>query len=84
MAILNCYECEGRVSSLAIACPHCGAPVENKLIGVVESGDFSALQELIAKGANVNTVDQSGWTPLMKAAELGQRGHDGSVAQERG
>ncbi|MEM6514436.1 MAG: hypothetical protein AAF660_15605 [Pseudomonadota bacterium] len=26
MALIVCYECEGQVSTLAIACPHCGAP----------------------------------------------------------
>ncbi len=26
MALVSCYECEGKVSSLAEACPHCGAP----------------------------------------------------------
>ncbi len=27
MALLICSECEGKVSSLAASCPHCGAPV---------------------------------------------------------
>ena len=29
MALLICSECEGKVSSLAASCPHCGAPVPN-------------------------------------------------------
>lgn len=28
MAILSCEECGGRISTLAHACPHCGAPVQ--------------------------------------------------------
>jgi hypothetical protein len=27
MALINCAECKGNVSTLAAACPHCGAPV---------------------------------------------------------
>ena len=27
MAVINCDECKGNVSTLAAACPHCGAPV---------------------------------------------------------
>ena len=28
MALIDCYECKGQVSTKAIACPHCGAPSE--------------------------------------------------------
>jgi predicted amidophosphoribosyltransferase len=52
MALMICYECDGKVSSLAKACPHCGAPMENKLIKIVECGDIEALQDLIKRGAN--------------------------------
>ena len=27
MALITCYECGGKVSTLATSCPHCGAPV---------------------------------------------------------
>jgi len=27
MALIQCAECGGKVSSTAAACPHCGAPV---------------------------------------------------------
>jgi len=30
VAIIACPECEGRVSSRAIACPHCGFPVQEE------------------------------------------------------
>ena len=26
MALIDCWECAGQVSELAVACPHCGAP----------------------------------------------------------
>ena len=28
MALINCYECGKEISDKALACPHCGAPVE--------------------------------------------------------
>ena len=28
MALIECYECKGKVSSEAKACPHCGLPIE--------------------------------------------------------
>ena len=28
MALIECYECKGKVSSKAKACPHCGLPIE--------------------------------------------------------
>jgi hypothetical protein len=28
MALMQCHECEGKVSSEASTCPHCGAPVK--------------------------------------------------------
>ena len=28
MALINCYECGREISDRALACPHCGAPVE--------------------------------------------------------
>ena len=72
MALMTCYECDGKVSSLARACPHCGAPMQNKLMHVVESGDFSSLQQLVDRGSDVNAGDKMGATALMKAAEKGR------------
>ena len=31
MALMECYECEGKISDKALSCPHCGAP-NNKAI----------------------------------------------------
>lgn len=32
MALIKCPECDGKVSSEANACPHCGYPIENNII----------------------------------------------------
>lgn len=38
MAIVNCSECGGKVSTSAAACPHCGVPVEAiEIAGLVKS-----------------------------------------------
>jgi ankyrin repeat protein len=39
---------------------------------VVESGDFSSLQQLVDRGSDVNAGDKMGATALMKAAEMGR------------
>ena len=31
MALLSCHECSNQVSSSAVACPHCGAPVKKPM-----------------------------------------------------
>lgn len=30
MALINCPECEAKISDLALSCPHCGYPLENR------------------------------------------------------
>lgn len=38
MALIECGECNGKVSDKAASCPHCGAPVM-QLADVVDTGD---------------------------------------------
>ena len=33
MSVKNCRECRGLVSTEAVACPHCGAPVSTRAVG---------------------------------------------------
>lgn len=35
MALTNCKECNGKLSSEAIACPHCGHPSGERNIAIV-------------------------------------------------
>lgn len=42
MALLICSECEGKVSSLAASCPHCGAPVPKSTATSTASAAASA------------------------------------------
>lgn len=41
------------------------------MIKIIRSDDAEKLEELIAKGQNVNEADKKGYTPLMYAAEWG-------------
>ena len=45
MALVTCMECQQEVSQLAIACPGCGAPVQN-------------INTARAIGDNVNTIQE--------------------------
>ena len=38
MALIECDECGGQVSTRAQACPNCGAPVETKDNRIIEAG----------------------------------------------
>jgi hypothetical protein len=42
-----------------------------QLCGAVSEGDVKQVKALLKRGANVNGVDGSGWTPLMRAADGG-------------
>ncbi|RTZ47616.1 zinc ribbon domain-containing protein [Candidimonas sp. SYP-B2681] len=47
MALINCPECNARISDKAIACPHCGAPVEQTKHELTEATDaIDAAQKL--------------------------------------
>lgn len=40
MAIINCPECNGSLSSEAPACPHCGKPMRDSAVGAKKSVSF--------------------------------------------
>ena len=53
MALIRCPECGGEISDKAIACPHCGFPLENKNTEIEKPSE-------IEKSSNpVTKVDQS-------------------------
>ena len=45
MALIECYECKGKVSSEAKACPHCGLPIKVE-IEYYENGQMEMLSFL--------------------------------------
>ena len=57
MALIECYECKGKVSSKAKACPHCGLPIEVE-IGYYENGQ---MQDLTFKKDGVWDGLQTEW-----------------------
>jgi len=42
-----------------------------KLLAAAKNGDIAAVENLLEKGADVNTRAKDGWTPLMHAAQNG-------------
>jgi len=55
---------------LAAACGQ-GTSLDQRLMRVATQGDKKKVQELLAKGAHVDAVDDDGWTPLLWAAAHG-------------
>ncbi|XP_075943402.1 CARD- and ANK-domain containing inflammasome adapter protein [Anarhichas minor] len=49
------------------------------LFSAVKQNHDGVVTALIDRGANVNTLDQQGYTPLLLSAELGLQGHAGPV-----
>jgi len=45
-----------------------GADITQELSNAVIANDFDRVKFLVSKGADVNTVDSQGWTPLQSAA----------------
>ncbi|XP_064384730.1 uncharacterized protein LOC135333658 [Halichondria panicea] len=52
--------------------------VHSDIDSAARAGDLSALKDAIKRGDDVNSVDEDGWTPLMKAAS---EGHTDSVRE---
>jgi hypothetical protein len=46
VALTNCYECSGKVSTLAASCPHCGAPFPKPSISREEWGELDTISRL--------------------------------------
>src|ERR1700751_3293542 len=55
---------------LAAACDS-GSSLDRRLLRVATQGDRKKGNELIAKGAHVDAVDEDGWTPFLWAAAHG-------------
>ncbi len=59
MALVRCGECKGRVSSLAAACPKCGAPLVKSAVPAQAPEPRSALlAQVRAKAANEQRREQ--------------------------
>ena len=54
MAILECPECEGKVSSYAEKCPHCGCPIDI-IIDELKRRTISIVHDTFGKGTIVKT-----------------------------
>ncbi len=73
MNSIHCPECSVEVPGTAIACPECNFPV-SKLMGLssaILTNDRDMVAGLIQLGADVNSVDKNGRTPLMVASSIG-------------
>ena len=71
MVMSTCYECGDTVSSLADCCPHCGAPMQDKIIHAVRMGNLQSVRELLQAGSDVNTKTEDGLTALIVACRQG-------------
>ncbi len=57
------------VGLLFINCSSSNKNIE--LIRAAKSGDTHKVQKLLQKGANINAVDEEGWTPYLAASTNG-------------
>lgn len=61
----------GLLTALTISCSLSYADQNEALMEATRKGDLAQVQDLLEKGADVNTRDEYGWTPLTLAAEKG-------------
>jgi hypothetical protein len=59
MALVACYECGGKVSTSAVACPHCGAPPKQQT-SVAETDNLIKDNAVTAESENKDTKRISG------------------------
>jgi uncharacterized protein len=73
MALIQCPECGLQVSSKGAACPRCAYPIEKltNLFQASKENDVEMVQDLLHSGADPNTVDKEGASPLMIASYHG-------------
>jgi predicted amidophosphoribosyltransferase len=73
MALIQCPDCEGKVSSRAAACPQCAYPIQNltNLHHAVIHNDYAMLKDLVRAGFNIEETNQDGLTPLKLAMQTG-------------
>lgn len=62
---------------LAAACGR--TSLDQRLLRVATQGDRKKVNELLAKGANVDALDDDGWTPLLWAAAHGNEDTVGAL-----
>ncbi len=64
----------GMILLFSFSCSHTsGNDINSQLIEAVKDGDIGRVRVLIAKGANINTTDDKGGTPLHWAAYYGRK-----------
>ena len=56
MSLTECFECNGKVSSLALACPHCGYPVNEMINNKVEE-----VEEVVQESNVCSTCGEVPW-----------------------
>jgi len=57
MALVACYECGGKVSTSAVACPHCGAPKGQR--SIAETDNLIKDNAVTAENENKEDVNQT-------------------------
>ena len=56
MALIDCPECQGKVSSLAVACPQCGFPVKEYFLNLGKLKKENALKELFKNNTSLQKI----------------------------
>jgi len=73
MALIQCPECESRVSNRAHACPQCGYPIAEltSFQDAIQHNRPEVVRDLIRAGYSMDEFDSQGKSPLMMASRLG-------------
>ena len=71
MALMQCPECSGKVSSFAITCPHCGYPVGIK--NVVAAASVATPTKQTKSNGNLCRIDGRAYdlTPVLNLVKQG-------------
>jgi predicted amidophosphoribosyltransferase len=68
MALINCPECEARISDKAVACPHCGYPMATEHKGESMRQEFPFAEPLTQFAEVVSRTMRDVMEPIVKEA----------------
>jgi hypothetical protein len=84
MALIDCPECEARISNKAMACPHCGYPLATEAKGESLRGEFPFMTPLAQFAEIVSRTMSEVLEPLVEETRRRKRSAEPESKEPKG